>query len=61
MPKIILKPSNEKFDIQICIPAYKREYELEVLFQSIRNHLDDVDYNLYFLLNGANEMLQFLG
>ena len=55
MPKIILKPSNEKFDIQICIPAYKREYELEVLFQSIRNHLDDVDYNLYFLLNGANE------
>ena len=53
--KIILKPSNEKFDIQICIPAYKRENELEVLFQSIRNHLDDVDYNLYFLLNGANE------
>ena len=55
MPKIILKPSNEKFDIQICIPTYKRENELEVLFQSIRNHLDDVDYNLYFLLNGANE------
>lgn len=55
MPKIILKPSNKKFDIQICIPAYKRENELEVLFKSIRNSLDGIDYNLYFLLNGASD------
>ena len=44
--KIILKPLNKKFDIQICIPAYKRENELEVLI-FIRNYFLMVSIIIY--------------
>lgn len=55
MPQFIAKPHKKKVDIQICIPVYKRETALIDLVKSIEESLEGINYNLYFLLNGATE------
>ena len=60
MPKYLLKPREQHVDLQICIPVYKRVNELLILANSIRDSLDGLNYNLYFLLNGASEDVKTL-
>lgn len=55
MYQFIVKPLEKKVDLQICIPVYKREIELIALVKSIRKSLKGINYNIYFLLNGATE------
>ena len=55
MPAIIAKPLNKEVDIQVCIPVFQREEELLVLYDSISKSLSGLNYNVYFLLNGATD------
>ena len=60
MSEIIVKPFKEKVDLQICIPAYRREKELKTLHDSIRKSLVSINYNIYFLLNGSSDNVKKL-
>tara|TARA_B100000886_G_scaffold340029_1_gene307542 strand:+ start:1275 stop:2240 length:966 start_codon:yes stop_codon:yes gene_type:complete len=60
MPEIIVKPQNKEVDVQVCIPVYKREEELLELYDSISSSLDGLNYNIYFLLNGAADNVKQL-
>ena len=60
MSELIVKPFKEKVDLQICIPAYRREKELKTLHDSIRKSLVSINYNIYFLLNGASDNVKKL-
>tara|TARA_B100000925_G_C22002838_1_gene472150 strand:+ start:1900 stop:2865 length:966 start_codon:yes stop_codon:yes gene_type:complete len=60
MPEIIVKPLNKEVDLQVCIPVFEREEELLVLYDSISRSLDGLNYNIYFLLNGATDNVKQL-
>lgn len=60
MPEIIVKPLNKEVDLQVCIPVFKREAELLKLYDSISRSLDGLNYNIYFLLNGATDNVKQL-
>ena len=60
MPEIIVKPLKKEVDLQVCIPVFEREEELLVLYDSISRSLDGLNYNIYFLLNGATDNVKQL-